>query len=164
MSKPRPQLILGFDPGLGNTGFGLIRRAGTTPRYEASGTIEVAKTGSLAQTLAEQWKCVAKLIQDYQPDCCVVEDVFVGPHPKAALHLGMAHAIVLTHVGLMQLPVFTYAPTRVKKNITANGRASKEKLASMIRLRLGIRGVMSHHATDALGLALCHFYASEFFI
>ena len=161
MSKTQPRLILGFDPGLDNTGFGLIRRAGQIPRYEASGTIEVNKKGSLPAKLAEQWECVRELIDNYQPDCCVVEDVFVGPHPQAALRLGMAHAVVLANLGLLQLPVFIYAPTKIKKNITARGRASKESLALIIHRRLGIRGAMSHHATDALALALCHFYESK---
>ncbi len=162
MLKKPPYLILGLDPGLENTGFGLLCIKDKHPRYEASGTISCKRTHSMSRRLAEYWQALGELLEKYQPDCCAIEDVFVGPNPKSALRLGMARGVLLAGLGAREMAVFTYSPKKVKQNIAGNGNATKQVLATMTYRHLGINGNLSHHATDALAIALCHFYEDQF--
>ena len=154
-------LILGVDPGIEKCGYGIVEINKGKPNYRASGSIVSSPTQALNQKLANLQKSIYSLLDEYSVYSCAVEDLFAGPNSRASLRLGMAHGAILATLGAKQLPAYLYSPAIIKKTITGNGRATKEMISQMVQRHLGITGSFSPDSSDALAVALCHFYAER---
>ena len=155
--------ILGIDPGLRTTGFGVLDLEAGTLRYVASGTIS---TGHLATTalparLQTLFQGVAEVVQRYQPDCAAVEIVFVNVNPQSTLLLGQARGALIAALVQAQLPVAEYTALQMKQAVVGYGRAAKPQVQEMVRRLLDLPGVPGPDAADALGLAITHAHAGR---
>ena len=155
--------ILGIDPGLRTTGFGLVDLDAGHTRYVASGTISTQKvdTHALPQRLKVLFDGIGEVVQRYQPDCASVEIVFVNVNPQSTLLLGQARGVLLTALVNANLPVHEYTALQMKQAVAGHGRAQKSQIQEMVRRLLGLSGVPGTDAADALGLAITHAHASK---
>ncbi len=162
--------ILGIDPGLRTTGFGVIEQNGTQLRYVASGTIcsasnrsaEEAKLpdiGDLPARIAVLCEGIAKVVQTYQPDVAAVEIVFVNTNPQATLLLGQARGACLAALVAKQLDVAEYTALQMKKAVAGHGKAAKGQVQEMVKRLLRLSALPGVDAADALGLAITHAHA-----
>jgi crossover junction endodeoxyribonuclease RuvC len=153
--------ILGIDPGLRTTGFGVIESVGSALHYVASGTIktEAAERGSLPLRLKVIFDGVREVAQRYRPDCASVEIVFVNANPQSTLLLGQARGAALTALVSTELAVAEYTALQMKKAIVGHGQARKEQVQAMVMRLLALPGLPGKDAADALGLAICHAHA-----
>jgi crossover junction endodeoxyribonuclease RuvC len=151
--------ILGIDPGLRTTGFGVIESEGARLRYVASGTIRADAAGSLPQRLKTIFDGVREVSARYEPDCASVEIVFVNVNPQSTLLLGQARGAALTALVSNDLAVAEYTALQMKKAIVGHGQARKEQVQEMVRRLLALPGLPGKDAADALGLAICHAHA-----
>ena len=150
--------ILGLDPGLRHTGWGLIESRGQGLRYIASGVINPnVKEESLALRLAELFEKLHDVVKTCAPDEAVVEGVFVNKNPGSTLKLGMARGVVLLVPAHLEIPVFEYTANQVKKSVVGTGHADKNQVMFMVRRLLPTAPAdMKLDAADALAVALCH--------
>ncbi|MGE8396251.1 MAG: crossover junction endodeoxyribonuclease RuvC [Comamonas sp.] len=156
--------ILGIDPGLQTTGFGVIEREGQQLRYVASGTIRTTRTegvelGNLPARLKILFDGINEVVARYQPDMAAVEIVFVNVNPQSTLLLGQARGAALTALVSNELPVAEYTALQMKKAITGHGRAAKTQIQEMVKRMLNLPGLPGTDAADALGLAITHAHA-----
>jgi len=157
--------ILGIDPGLRTTGFGLVDCEGAALRYVASGTIksDAPLAGTLPARLKVIFDGVRELNQRYQPHCASVEIVFVNVNPQSTLLLGQARGAALTALVASELDVAEYTALQMKKAIVGHGSAKKEQVQEMVMRLLALPGLPGKDAADALGLAICHAHAARSF-
>jgi crossover junction endodeoxyribonuclease RuvC len=157
--------ILGIDPGLQRTGFGLIDATGARLAYVASGTISTteAPRGDLPLRLKIIFEGVREVMQAYAPDCASAEIVFVNVNPQSTLLLGQARGAALAALVAGGLPVAEYTALQMKKAIVGHGLASKAQVQEMVRRLLGLPGLPGKDAADALGLAISHAHAAASF-
>jgi crossover junction endodeoxyribonuclease RuvC len=152
--------LIGLDPGLRLTGWGVIDVEGNRLRHVAHGVIKVAGDRSLAERLCELFDGVAAVIAAQQPVEAAVEETFVNVNPGSTLKLGQARGVVMLAPARAGLPVFEYAANQVKKSVTGVGHAEKRQIAMMIgRLLPGIEATAD--AADALAVAICHAHHRE---
>jgi crossover junction endodeoxyribonuclease RuvC len=153
--------ILGIDPGLQTTGFGVIDVAGHALHYVASGTIRTThlERGNLPARLKVLYDGIAELRQRYQPDVAAVEIVFVNTNPQATLLLGQARGACLTALVACDLAVAEYTALQMKKAIAGHGKAAKAQVQEMVKRLLQLPGLPGSDAADALGLAITHAHA-----
>ena len=148
--------ILGVDPGLRNTGWGVIEVAGTRLGYVACGSIHTDAATSLAERLALIHRALARLVEDQRPAEAAVEETFVNRDPQSTLKLGQARGVALAALALQGLPVAEYAANLVKKTVVGVGHAEKGQVAMMVKMLLPASQVRSADAADALAVAICH--------
>ena len=150
--------ILGIDPGLRTTGFGVLDVEGPALRYVASGVIQTAQAeqGNLPARLKVLFDGIRELQARYQPDVAAVEIVFVNVNPQATLILGQARGCCLTALVANGLPVAEYTALQLKKAVTGHGKAAKEQVQEMVRRLLELPGLPGKDAADALGLCITH--------
>ncbi len=147
--------LLGLDPGLRLTGWGVIEVEGNRLRHVAHGVIKVASERSLAERLCELFDGVTAVVAAQQPSEAAVEETFVNVNPGSTLKLGQARGVVLLAPARAGLPVFEYAANLVKKSVTGVGHADKRQIAMMVgRLLPGVEAAAD--AADALAVAICH--------
>ncbi len=153
--------ILGIDPGLQVTGFGVIDADGPRLSYVASGTIKTsaAETGDLPGRLKIIFDGVREVVARYQPLCAAVEIVFVNVNPQSTLLLGQARGAALTALVSCDLAVSEYTALQMKKAVVGHGHAKKEQVQAMIQRLLALPGEPGKDAADALGLAVMHAHA-----
>ncbi|MFL6658475.1 MAG: crossover junction endodeoxyribonuclease RuvC [Massilia sp.] len=149
-------IILGIDPGLRTTGFGLIDKQGNKLRYIASGTIKTGSDGELPSRLKTILKGLEEIIRTYQPDCAAIEKVFVNVNPQSTLLLGQARGAAITALVAADLGVAEYTALQVKQAVTGHGKAAKEQVQDMVARLLVLPGLPGTDAADALGVAICH--------
>ncbi|MDX9699563.1 MAG: crossover junction endodeoxyribonuclease RuvC [Rhodocyclaceae bacterium] len=147
--------ILGLDPGLRITGFGIIDRLGTQVRYVASGCIRTAD-GELPGRLKTLLDGVREVIATYSPDEVAVEKVFVNVNPQSTLLLGQARGAVICGAVSCDLPVLEYTALQVKQAVVGYGKADKEQVQHMVQRLLALDGSPGADAADALACAICH--------
>jgi crossover junction endodeoxyribonuclease RuvC len=157
--------ILGIDPGLRTTGFGVVDAEGAQLRYVASGTI---KTDAIARDqvparLKVIFDGVCEVAARYQPTCTAVEIVFVNVNPQSTLLLGQARGAALAALVSNNLTVAEYTALQMKKAIVGYGKAHKEQVQEMVMRLLALPGLPGKDAADALGLAICHAHAAGSF-
>ncbi|MDP2026107.1 crossover junction endodeoxyribonuclease RuvC [Sulfuriferula sp.] len=150
--------ILGIDPGLRLTGFGVIEQTGQKLAYVASGVIKSGE-GSLPQRLGVLFAGINEVIATWQPDTCAVEIVFVNVNPQSTLLLGQARGAALAALVSGDLAVAEYTALQMKKAVVGHGHARKEQVQAMVARLLSLPGEPSRDAADALGLAVCHAHA-----
>jgi crossover junction endodeoxyribonuclease RuvC len=152
-----PTRIIGLDPGLNHTGWGVIESVGNTLRYIACGRINTAaKTSSMGERLNTLYTELSKIIELHQPDEAAVEETFMNKNALSALKLGMARGVVMlapAHAGCV---VAEYSANLVKKSISGYGHADKNQVAHMVKMLLPSAQLTSPDAADALAIAICH--------
>lgn len=155
--------ILGIDPGLRTTGFGVIDVQGAVLHYVASGTISTQHldTGALPARLKVLFDGIGEVVQRYTPDCASVEIVFVNVNPQSTLLLGQARGACVTALVSRDLPVAEYTALQMKQAVVGYGRADKTQIQSMVQRLLTLPGLPGPDAADALGLAITHAHAGS---
>ena len=154
-------LILGIDPGLQKTGFGVIDCQGPRLAYVASGTISTLELprGDLPGRLKIIFEGVQEVVQRYRPDCACAEIVFVNVNPQSTLLLGQARGAALAALVSGGLPVAEYTALQMKKAVVGHGLATKAQVQEMVRRLLKLPALPGKDAADALGLAISHAHA-----
>ena len=149
-------LILGLDPGLGTTGWGLIEAQGNRLSHRANGRLKTDSAAPLPRRLAHLDAMLAALIADHAPQAAAVEEVFVNANPQSTLKLGQARGVVICAVARAGLDVGEYAARLVKKAVVGVGNAEKTQVHAMVqRLLPGVK-IDGADAADALAVAICH--------
>lgn len=153
--------ILGIDPGLQTTGFGVLDAQGQQLAYVASGTIRTTALarGDLPGRLKTLFDGISELAARYQPDMAAVEIVFVNVNPQSTLLLGQARGACITALVASRLPVAEYTALQMKKAVVGHGRAAKYQVQEMVRRLLQLPGLPGPDAADGLGLAITHAHA-----
>jgi crossover junction endodeoxyribonuclease RuvC len=160
--KTTERIILGIDPGTNMTGYGVIRGTGTGPQLVTLGAIDLSKLGDHYLKLKHIFERTVGLIEEYHPDELAIEAPFYGKNVQSMLKLGRAQGAAIAAALSRSVPIFEYAPRKIKLSITGQGAASKEQVASMLRNILKFReDDIPLDATDGLAAALCHFYQSN---
>lgn len=155
--------ILGIDPGLRTTGFGVIDADGPELTYVASGTISTQHLdiGLLPARLKVLFDGIQEVVKRYEPDCASVEIVFVNVNPQSTLLLGQARGACITALVSNDLPVAEYTALQMKQAVVGYGRADKTQVQEMVRRLLTLPGLPGSDAADALGLAITHAHAAK---
>ena len=148
--------ILGIDPGLGVTGYGVLEKCGGTLAYVASGRIRSDAKLPLAERLASILSGLAEVIDSYHPLEVAVEKVFVNVNPQSTLLLGQARGAAICAAVLARLPVAEYTALQVKQAVVGQGHAKKEQVQEMVKRLLKLPAHPSADAADALACAICH--------
>ncbi len=148
--------ILGLDPGLRVTGWGLVEATGNRLRHVADGVVETDAAESVPARLRALHEALAVLIRDLAPDESAVEETFVNRNPASTLKLGYARGVVLLAPSLAGIPVAEYAALSVKQAVVGTGGASKEQVQAMVRRLLPGAVMKRADAADALAVAICH--------
>ncbi len=147
--------LIGLDPGLRLTGWGVIEVEGNRLRHVAHGVVKVPTRDSLAERLRELFEGVAQVLEAQRPAEAAVEETFVNVNPGSTLKLGQARGVVMLAPARAGLPVFEYATNLVKKSVVGTGHADKNQIAMMVgRLLPGVDA--RQDAADALAVAICH--------
>lgn len=148
--------LLGLDPGLRHTGWGVVDMAGNRLTYVADGTVHSNGERSLAERLVELHDGLRAVIDRYRPDAAAVEETFVNKNPTSTLKLGLARGVVLLVPALAGLPVAEYPANLVKKSVVGAGHADKQQVQRMVKLLLPGCLAATADAADALAVAICH--------
>lgn len=148
--------ILGIDPGLRVTGYGVIERAGSRLRYIASGTVRIPAQDGLPARLKAILDGVGEVVAAFHPDTAVIEKVFVSTNPQSTLLLGQARGAAICALVAAGLPVHEYTALQVKQAVAGHGKAHKSAVQEMVRRLLGLDGTPGTDSADALAVAICH--------
>jgi len=149
-------IILGIDPGLRKTGWGIIEKNGSRLSYLGSGLIKTEANQELSHRLAVLHKGLSALIQSRQPDMVAMEETFVNRNPQDALKLGQARGALLAVPALHGLDCAEYATNKIKKSVVGVGHANKDQVGMMIKTLLPTCGKPTEDEADALAVAITH--------
>jgi crossover junction endodeoxyribonuclease RuvC len=168
IQKPPPiikdRIVLGIDPGTNVMGYGLLKISLNRPEMLAMGILQLDKYEDHYLRLKKIFDRTISLIEEYLPDELAIEAPFYGKNVQSMLKLGRAQGTAIAAALSRDLPIFEYAPLKIKQSITGNGRASKEQVADMLRRILHIREedlLPQLDATDGLAVALCHYFQTN---
>ena len=162
MNKDR--IILGIDPGTTVMGYGILHIKNNKPTLVAMGVLELSKYDSHYLKLRKIFERVISLIEQYSPDELSIEAPFFGKNVQSMLKLGRAQGVAMAAALSRDIPIFEYAPLKIKMSITGNGNATKEQVADMLKrlLKIPAENMLPQlDATDGLAAALCHFFQSN---
>jgi crossover junction endodeoxyribonuclease RuvC len=148
--------IIGIDPGLRRCGWGVVEAAGNRLAFVACGTIAPPETLPLAERLAALHIGLLALLEEFSPGDAAVEETFVSPGMRSALHLGQARGVALMTPASRGLPVGEYAANLVKKSVVGTGHADKKQVQMMVQVLLPTAKFKGADAADALAIAICH--------
>jgi len=148
--------LIGLDPGLRATGWGIIDVKGNHLTYIADGTVLVPTQQTLAKRLSVLFQGLSSVIQNFCPDEAAVEEIFVNKNPMTTLKLGQARGVVLLAPAMAGIPVGEYSANIIKKSVVGTGHASKDQIKMMVRTILPNALLDSADAADALAVAVCH--------
>ena len=153
--------ILGIDPGLRITGFGVLDLSGSTLAYVTSGCIRTPQQGALSTRLKTILDGLAEVIAQNRPEQIALEKVFVNANPQSTLLLGQARGTAICAAVMHDLPVAEYTALQVKQAVVGNGHARKDQVQEMVRRLLKLGGAPSPDAADALACAICHAHGGQ---
>jgi crossover junction endodeoxyribonuclease RuvC len=153
--------ILGIDPGLRVTGFGVIGREGQRLEYVTSGCVKTRDSGELPERIRAILEGLAEVIATHRPEQVAIEKVFVNVNPKSTLLLGQARGAAICAAVLARLPVAEYTALQVKQAVVGTGGARKEQVQEMVKRLLRLPGHPSPDAADALACAICHAHGGQ---
>jgi crossover junction endodeoxyribonuclease RuvC len=153
--------VLGLDPGLRHTGWGVIETSGGRLVHVADGIAHVAAGGPLAVRLVALFRQVTAVVERFDPDEAAVEESFVNRNPASTLKLGLARGVVLLAPAERGLPVAEYSANSIKKAVVGAGHAEKAQVALMVRRLLSGPAIGTADAADALAVAICHAHHAE---
>lgn len=148
--------LIGLDPGLLHTGWGIIDVVGNRLRYVADGTVRPNAKQDLARRLRDLHDGLAQVLAEFAPDEAAVEETFVNKNPTSTLKLGEARGVVLLAPALAGIPVAEYSANRIKKAVVGAGHAAKQQVQAMVGHILPGCSFSSADAADALAVAICH--------
>ena len=148
--------ILGLDPGLGTTGWGLIQAEGNRLSHTANGHLKTDTSAPLAERLADLCRQLEALIAEHAPETAAVEEVFVNKNPQSTLKLGQARGVALMCAAKAGMAVGEYSPTLVKKAVVGTGGAEKAQVHAMVARLLPGAKIAGPDAADALAVAITH--------
>jgi crossover junction endodeoxyribonuclease RuvC len=150
-------IVLGIDPGLGNTGYGVVAQHRGRLVALDGGVVETPAGMEPALRLVRIHEGVCRVMEDYKPDCVAVEDLYFGANVGSALAVGQARGVVLLAAGQRALPTASYTPQQVKAAVCGSGRAAKDQVQRMVQSLLSLEALPKpDHAADALAVAICH--------
>lgn len=156
------KIILGIDPGTIIMGYGLIKIVNKNPEFITMGEVNMKKFTDPYLKLAHIFKRTIGLIDSYNPDELAIEAPFFGKNVQSMLKLGRAQGVAIAAALSREIPIFEYAPLKIKMSITGSGSASKEQVAKMLQHTLNFKEIPKNlDATDGLAAALCHFYQKK---
>ncbi len=148
--------ILGVDPSLRSTGFGLIEARGSQMTAICHGHIQNPPSLLPSRCLVRIGDALANLIREHKPDVMAVEGLVYVQNTKIALTLGQVRGVVIAAAAASGLPIYEYAPRKVKQSVTGLGGAGKTQVGNMVKALLGLKEAPQPDAADALALAICH--------
>src|SRR5581483_2069745 len=148
--------LIGFDPGLRHTGWGVIETSGNRLTHVADGVVHVPSRSALAERLVELFRQLNAVLDEYRPDAAAVEETFVNKNPASTLKLGVARGVVLLAPAARGIPVFEYSANLVKKSVVGVGHAEKPQVQMMVKRLLPAALLATPDAADALAVAICH--------
>jgi crossover junction endodeoxyribonuclease RuvC len=149
-------IVLGIDPGIANTGYGIVSGSGSRLQALGFGVIETAASAAPETRLSEIHTDVGELIRTYDIEAVAVEDLYFGANVVSAMAVGQARGVVLLAAGQHGIPVHSYTPQQVKSAVCGSGRADKQQVSNMVARLLGLGSPpRPDHAADALAVALC---------
>jgi crossover junction endodeoxyribonuclease RuvC len=154
--------ILGIDPGLHITGWGMIDYDGFHLKYISHGTIKSSSSDDISSRLSNIFKTLSDIIEEYSPEEASIEEIFVNKNPFSSLKLGMARGAAICCAGVLKLKIFEYTPNKIKKSVVGTGHATKEQVSIMIQKLLNCTSVKLD-AADALAVAVCHAHHKTFY-
>lgn len=147
--------ILGIDPGLRHTGWGIIEQTGARLTHVAHGVIEAETDIPMSERLGHIFEAVGELARHYAPDAAGVEETLVNANPRAALKLGQARGAAMAALAMAGVSVAEFAPRQIKLAVVGTGTADKEQVKFMVQRLLPRAGAMKLDAADALACAIC---------
>ncbi len=150
------RIILGIDPGLHKTGWGIIIAKGNNLSFKACGTIKTNPKDPTPQRLAIINEGLKQVLETYKPNTAAVEEVFVNNNARTSLKLGQARGVCLLTPYQFGIDVEEYTPTQIKKSLVGTGRASKDQIGYMVKVLLPAARPDSEDAADALAIAITH--------
>ncbi len=155
--------VLGIDPGLNITGYGVLESQGDSHRVIEAGVIRTNAREPMAARLGEIARELGEIIAQFQPEAVAVEELYSHyAHPRTAIIMGHARGVIFLKAGEAGINVYPYSSTRIKKSLTGNGRANKMQMQLMIKSTLGLDSAPEPpDAADALAAALCHAMACD---
>ncbi len=148
--------ILGIDPGLQKTGWGIIESSGNSLKYIASGLIRPKVKAEMSLRLATLYNELISIIDEQVPEEAAIEETFVNKNPASALKLGQARGVLLMTPAIKGISVAEYSANKIKKSIVGSGHAAKQQVGMMIKTLLPTCGTLSEDEADALAVAITH--------
>ncbi len=148
--------LIGLDPGLQRTGWGVIESVGSRLIHIANGHVATDPARDLAVRLKQLYDGLTEILLVHQPDQAAVEETFVNKNPVSTLKLGQARGVVLLVPAMAGIPVAEYAPNKIKKSVVGVGHAAKEQIHHMVGVLLPAIVINGPDAADALAVAICH--------
>lgn len=148
--------VLGIDPGLERTGWGIIDHVGSRLSFVAAGVIRSKPSETMAVRLCRIDAELTKILETYKPDTAAIEETFVNSNSASSLKLGQARGVAILSPARFGLEVGEYAANTVKKSVVGAGHAAKDQIAMMIKVLLPTSGDLAPDAADALAVAICH--------
>ena len=148
--------ILGIDPGSRKTGYGLIENTGNRIRHLASGCIRLNAKHPLSDRLSILSRELEQLIEEFRPDCGVVEKIFFAKNAQSALTLGHARGVILLKFSERNLPIHEYQTLKIKQTVVGVGRADKNQVQHMVKILLNLQNKLQEDEADALAVAITH--------
>jgi crossover junction endodeoxyribonuclease RuvC len=154
--------ILGIDPGLGTTGFGLISSTGNSMKLIEYGTIKTSTKDSLPLRLKIIFEGINKIILEHKPSVFSIEQIFYSNNVKSSLLLGHARGTAIAAAAIQDIIVYEYSAKKVKQSVTGNGNAHKDQVKFMVKNLLKLKEApKSHDASDALAIAICYLFHNQ---
>ncbi len=152
--------LIGLDPGLRATGWGIVDVVGNQLRHVANGVVKADTDGEMASRLRQLFEGLVQVLEDWNPTEAAVESVFVNKDQGSSLKLGQARGVVLLAPALRGIPVAEYAPNQVKKALVGVGHADKTQMRAMVGRLMPGCSIAGADAADALGVAICHAHSA----
>jgi crossover junction endodeoxyribonuclease RuvC len=150
-------VVMGIDPGVASTGFGVVRVAGASMSAIDGGVIEAPADEALPGRLTRIYGALEELLSWHEPAAVALEDLYFGKNVRSAIAVGQARGVAMLAAAQRGVPCFDYTPQAVKKAVCGSGAAAKEQVQQMVGALLGLpRSPQSDHAADALAVAICH--------
>jgi crossover junction endodeoxyribonuclease RuvC len=164
-TAPPPRRVLGLDPGLQTTGYGVLETTDRGPRVGEAGVIRSSEgrdPADMAKRLKALYDGLCEVLDQWKPSAMAVEQLYAHyEHPRTAILMAHARGLYFLAGAQRNIPVMSYAATKVKKLVTGSGRASKEQMQYAVARELGLAGPPEpHDVADALAIALCHYFAT----
>jgi crossover junction endodeoxyribonuclease RuvC len=150
-------IVLGIDPGLANTGYGVVTREGGRLTALDGGVIETRAGVAHERRLADIYAAIVRLLDEHEPEAVALEELYFGQNVRTAFAVGHARGAVMLAAGQRGIPCTSYTPQKVKSSVCGHGRAPKDQVARMVQALLALPNTpVSDHASDALAVAVCH--------
>ena len=162
-AHPRPELLLGIDPGLNCTGYALVQRGERGPVLSEGGVVRSTAKRSLTERVGEIGSGIDEVLEEFRPDVLAIEQVFSNPrNPKTVILMAHARGAILFAASRHKIPVVSYTPAQIKRLLTGSGRAGKEQMQHAVKAELGLSHILEpNDVADACAAALCHYHSTR---